>query len=258
MSRTTIKLSGGSFGGEYLLVRCDLAQASSPIETSSDGKEWSGTQYQCADARHTRGGLTSIGRKLAAEQCEVSMDATYIVKDQGSSDANLSFDEAVERIADWYESVDEWSDGKGDAAMRDAVANAISVVEQPTNGDIDDLRSFVEEIRAAVAGVLGGKEFHGHGNYSVSAADGVGLGLAVEEQPGFDCEVEEVHEYYISTDSGSWIESEYCSDVAEALSMDSDVPSGVTSADQFEAWLENRDGYGFIEEDGARIAEVNC
>lgn len=50
---TTIKLSGGDFAGDYMMVRCNLGQASAPIEISADGKAWSGTQYQCADARHT-------------------------------------------------------------------------------------------------------------------------------------------------------------------------------------------------------------
>ena len=69
---TTIKLSGGDFGGDSMLVRCNLAQASAPIEISADkGRTWSGTQYQCADASHTTNGLIRIGREIAARELEM-------------------------------------------------------------------------------------------------------------------------------------------------------------------------------------------
>ncbi len=74
---TTIMLAGGDLGLEKMLVRCDLSQASAPIEVdyhNGDGCGFEGTQYQCADARHRTSGLIAIGKRLAAQACEVSAD----------------------------------------------------------------------------------------------------------------------------------------------------------------------------------------
>ena len=77
---TTITLTGGCLGDEALRVRCDLRQASSPVEVCYHGDQWDVTQYQCADAQHTVRGLTKIARELAAEAmhddartCEVNV-----------------------------------------------------------------------------------------------------------------------------------------------------------------------------------------
>jgi hypothetical protein len=76
---TTIKLSGGDMGGDTMLVRCNLAQAAAPVQVDYcvDGEEqqWSHTQYQCADARHTTNGLIAIARELAAHAMEHQGDA---------------------------------------------------------------------------------------------------------------------------------------------------------------------------------------
>lgn len=74
---TTIKLFDGDLGSDEIMVRCDLSQASSPIEVnyrSNDRDSWESTQYQCADARHRVGGLVEIGKKLAAVAVECGED----------------------------------------------------------------------------------------------------------------------------------------------------------------------------------------
>lgn len=74
---TTIKLSGGDMGSETMLVRCNLAEASSPVQVdyqTSEGDGWQGTQYQCADARHRTSGLIAIAKRLAAQACEIPAD----------------------------------------------------------------------------------------------------------------------------------------------------------------------------------------
>lgn len=74
---TTIKLSGGDLCNETMLVRCNLAQASAPVQAdymTGDGDGWCATQYQCADCRHTVSGLAEIGRLLAASACEMPAD----------------------------------------------------------------------------------------------------------------------------------------------------------------------------------------
>ena len=52
---------------ESLLVRCDLSRSESPVQVNYLAEESSvfeGTQWQCADTRHTRDGLASIGSQL--------------------------------------------------------------------------------------------------------------------------------------------------------------------------------------------------
>lgn len=71
---TTIKLSGGDLGSDQMYVRCNLAQASDPVQVDycAEGKnKWVGTQYQCADTRHTPNGLIAIGKTLAAHAVEM-------------------------------------------------------------------------------------------------------------------------------------------------------------------------------------------
>lgn len=73
MTMATIKLSGGDLGSETLLVRCNLVEASAPVEVDyCVGNGWEPTQYQCADTRHSRAGLVAIAKSLAAAAVEAS------------------------------------------------------------------------------------------------------------------------------------------------------------------------------------------
>ena len=70
---TTIKLSGGNLGSDQMFVRCNLADAAAPVQVDYDnGCGWTGTQYQCADARHRNSGMIEIGKSLAAAAVEMS------------------------------------------------------------------------------------------------------------------------------------------------------------------------------------------
>lgn len=72
---TTIKLSDGDLGNETMLVRCNLVEASSPVEVDyCEGSGWQATQYQCAETRHRPSGLAAIGKILAARAVEVPVD----------------------------------------------------------------------------------------------------------------------------------------------------------------------------------------
>ena len=72
---TTIRFFDGDLGGEQMLVRCNLAEASAPVEVDyCTGDGWQPTQYQCADARHTNAGLIEIGEILAAQAVEIPTD----------------------------------------------------------------------------------------------------------------------------------------------------------------------------------------
>jgi uncharacterized protein YraI len=69
---TTVKLSEGDLGSESMLIRCNLTNASSPVQVNyGDGNGFVSTQYQCADAKHRTKGLIEIGKRTAAIACEV-------------------------------------------------------------------------------------------------------------------------------------------------------------------------------------------
>lgn len=71
----TIKLFDGDLGHEVMYVRCELVNASAPVEVdyaNDEESRWQGTPYQSADACHTVKGLVTIGKELAAEAVGMS------------------------------------------------------------------------------------------------------------------------------------------------------------------------------------------
>ena len=75
---TTIRLYGGDLGKEEIKVRCDLTQATAPVQVDyCEGEGWVDCQYRSADAGHRISGLTAIGQKLAARSVEVPSDAFF-------------------------------------------------------------------------------------------------------------------------------------------------------------------------------------
>lgn len=48
------------FAFDSLITRCDLSEASSPIEYRGDDGSWHGTPYQTADARHRCGRMVEL------------------------------------------------------------------------------------------------------------------------------------------------------------------------------------------------------
>lgn len=112
---TTIKLFGGDLGNETMLVRCNLSEASSPIQVDyCEGSGWDSTQYQCADARHRKGELADIGKVLAARAVEMSFDEFDCEWEQVSQYRDIVA--ALERLGGRYtgnnveEAADEWGD----------------------------------------------------------------------------------------------------------------------------------------------------
>ncbi len=96
---TTIKLFGGDLGNEIMLVRCDLTQASSPMQVdycNEHGRKpsgWESTQYQCADCRHRTSGMADYAKIIAAQAVEMSAEdfdceweeiaTVYVIRDAG-------------------------------------------------------------------------------------------------------------------------------------------------------------------------------
>lgn len=66
---TVLKLTGGDLGPSGVaMIRCDLAEASSPVEIDwCEGNGWESTQWQCASTRHTVAGLAEIAEILCGE-----------------------------------------------------------------------------------------------------------------------------------------------------------------------------------------------
>lgn len=74
---TIIEIYGGDMCGEKIRVRCNLTEASAPVQVdwcNDDGEGWCPTQYQCADASHRTSGLADIGMELAARAMEIAED----------------------------------------------------------------------------------------------------------------------------------------------------------------------------------------
>jgi hypothetical protein len=71
---TTIKLTNGVLGGDVLLVRADLTQASAPIQVNANYQGWVSTCYQTADAEHRDEGLVAIGQRYANDAMGVPED----------------------------------------------------------------------------------------------------------------------------------------------------------------------------------------
>lgn len=171
-------------------VAADWSQASDQVLTyGEDG--WVGTGRQVADYCHSdRDALRDvIVETLEATGCDGDADdlmsdavgfgseTRYSISDSNASTDDVSYTEAVESIRDWYADADTWSDGHGDDDLHERIAAAIQSVDEPQSGG--DLANYASDICDAVARAMGGEDFAGHGRYSVSAADSLGLSLTV-------------------------------------------------------------------------------
>ena len=123
----------------------------------------------------------------------------YTIKDSNSRVTVSSFADAVHNISEWYQDYAEWATGSATPEEHQKVRDAIDSVDSPEFGG--DLQDYANKICEAIAKACGGKDFHGHGNYSVSAADQMGLGLTVELA---DAEIEGGL-YFIQPEGGDWV-----------------------------------------------------
>jgi hypothetical protein len=100
----TIRLFGGSFGSDEMLVRCDLVQASSPIQFHNGDGEWSPTPYQAADTRQSLGHLVRIGKSIAADQLLVSEDEFDCESEEvdGNETETVTEVNVYESTGSWY------------------------------------------------------------------------------------------------------------------------------------------------------------
>lgn len=107
---------------------------------------------------------------------------TYTISDSNSSDSGFDYNDAVDRIAEWFYDAAAWRTGSATEAEHAAVRTAIDGVPTPADGGaLADLKDYASDICDAVAEAMGGESFQGHGNYYVSAADSLGVSLTVTE-----------------------------------------------------------------------------
>lgn len=70
-----VKFFGGDLGADTTTFRCNLSEASSPLQHWDDeSQSWIGTQYQCADARHRVSGMVDLCRELLADWVGMSAE----------------------------------------------------------------------------------------------------------------------------------------------------------------------------------------
>lgn len=62
--------------------------------------------------------------------------------------------------------------------------------------------------------------------------------------------------YTITTDGAMMVDIR-ADNVADAIAAFGECPDSVKTAEDFEQWLRENDGYGHIDEDGDRIANVS-
>lgn len=116
---TTIKFFGGDLGNEVMMVRCDLTQASSPVEVdycndNKNGDGWESTPMQCADMIHSYSRLVAYGERLVAQAIQVNEDT---VKCNHKNISNLmDLAEGLQGMGDQFSGNDpveiakEWQD----------------------------------------------------------------------------------------------------------------------------------------------------
>jgi len=75
-TKTTLRITASTLN-DSLLIRCNLNEASSPVEInyrSEPRSEFVSTQWQCSNVRHSAQELADLGAKLLADACECLID----------------------------------------------------------------------------------------------------------------------------------------------------------------------------------------
>lgn len=135
----------------------------SESELQDSLSNWSLAEYYDRSGDHK--GADEYGVNLIAEES----DFAYSITDGNAKEDADTLDEAENLCEDWYDYLR--SDGKIDEVPAPSL-DASSVDSLNTS-----IRSWEQEIAAK----MGGKDFAGHGNYHVTAADQMGLNLRVEK-----------------------------------------------------------------------------
>lgn len=114
------------------------------------------------------------GEHLGADEYGVSMiadesDYEYRITDGNAQESADSLDEAESIVEDWY-----------DYLVSDEEINEVPTPDLDASS-VDALNDSIRTWEQAIAQAMGKKDFAGHGNYLVTAADEAGLDLRVEK-----------------------------------------------------------------------------
>ena len=114
------------------------------------------------------------GEHLGADEYGVSMiadegDYEYRITDGNAHESTDSLDEAESIIEDWY-----------DYLVSDEKINEVPTPDLDATS-VEALNDSIRTWEQAIAQAMGKKDFAGHGNYLVTAADEAGLNLRVEK-----------------------------------------------------------------------------
>ena len=100
------------------------------------------------------------------------MTTTYTLTDGSATESHDSLADARSAAEDWYGYMIDQDDDISEA-QREAIHSA----DFDDCDDVDALNAAIGEWEQRIAEACGKKDFHGHGNYSVRAADAMGLSL---------------------------------------------------------------------------------
>ena len=121
------------------------------------------------------------GVAVTVDEAAATEDSTtYRVTDGNARETATGMAALLDLIAEWYEDSAEWTTGTATAEEHQRVRDSIASVARPNDGcSLDQAQEYADAICEALAKAGGAEDWHGHGTYSVSAADSAGLSLSI-------------------------------------------------------------------------------
>jgi hypothetical protein len=100
---TVLKFFAGDLGDIKAFFRCNLSEASAPLQRWDEILEqWVGTQFQCADAKHTTKGMVGLCGVIIAGDLELSGDEIEYEWEEVTGFREADESESHEDARGWY------------------------------------------------------------------------------------------------------------------------------------------------------------
>ena len=121
------------------------------------------------------------GVAMTVDEAAATEDSTtYRVTDGNARETATGMAELLDLVAEWYEDRADWTTGTATYEEHQRVRDAIASVARPDDDcSLEAAQEYADGICEALARAGGAQDWHGHGTYSVSAADSAGLSLAI-------------------------------------------------------------------------------
>jgi hypothetical protein len=142
----------------------DQLVTESESELQDSLSNWSLSDYY-SDRSGEHLGADEYGVSLTADES----DYEYRITDGNAHESADSLDEAKNMVEDWY-----------DYLVSDEKINEVPTLDLNASS-VDALNDSIRTWEQAIAQAMGKKDFAGHDNYLVTAADEAGLNLRVEK-----------------------------------------------------------------------------